>query len=317
MSTTNNITLLREVCSPDYVSRVYVSYDNLEKPVHISSLYGNALREVIIQGGNVEYLLDTNRVRELGVYEIIYSRKALYVKCYQLVNGHLRHFDGHCTIVDISTGNGKLDGLVGEVVKYRAFWSTKLCKTLADTLKAYDAVLKARIALNYFLFRRLKEAWAAYSNEYLKFAYVLVHNTLRERGLVPVKTQLEEICNFAELIDKSEWRGIVVNYVDNGLNSSISLERRVGRVVPDLLVTTPRGSTVIECKQGPPVTWLTKAIKQAKGYKSLIPAVLVLLTPQSLSLQEREILLKHYNYIVDGCTVKNYSICKDTLAHIL
>lgn len=317
MNTTNSIIALRETDTPNYTSRIYVRYGNLEKPVHISSLYGSALREVIIQGGNVEYLLDVSKIRELDIYEVVRSHEVLHVNRYQLVDGCLKQLDRHCTIAEASTGNEKLDELVSEVVKYRAFWSTKLCKTSKNTLKAYDAVLKARVALSYYLFKRLKEAWTAYSNEYLGFAYVLVHSVLGERGFVPVKAQLEEICDFAKHVDEPRWKKMVVNYINNGLNVSISLERRLGRVVPDLLIATPRGNIVIECKQGPPATWLNKAVKQAKGYKSLISAVLVLLTSRNLSLHEREGLLKHYDYVVDGCVVENYDVCKSKLVQIL
>ncbi|MEM0000317.1 MAG: hypothetical protein QXP03_00515 [Desulfurococcaceae archaeon] len=317
MSSTSNIITLREVTSPDYVSRVYVHYTGLSKPVHVSSLHDSAIREVVLQSGNVEYLLDASGVRELYIYEVVYFHRALHVKCYQLVNGHLKRLDDYCTIVDTSTGNKKLDELVGEVVKYRAFWSTKLCEAPAGTLKAYDAVLKARAALDYFLFKRLKETWLTYSSEYLGFAYALLHSILGERGFAPVETQLEEVCGFAERVNEPRWRGVVINYTNGGLNVNVSLERRVGWVVPDLLITTPRGSTVIECKQGPPVTWLTKAIKQAKGYKLLIPAALVLLTPRELDLQERERLLKHYDYVVYSCTVENYDACKNELSRVL
>jgi hypothetical protein len=75
----------------------------------------------------------------------------------------------------------------------------------------------------------------------------------------------------------------------------------INGVKPDLIIESISHRLLIECKQGPAKTWLAKATKQAKKYRT-ISSQLVLVTPQALIEQELNALRQRYDLIVDDCT---------------
>jgi hypothetical protein len=222
------------------------------------------------------------------------------------------HYAGRVDSVrELSTGFKRLDTLVREICELRRAWSSVLCACPSSAVECYEAFLKARVAHVYSLYRRVKEAWLEYSQEYLGFTYGLVHSALLEYCRLVSTHGLGEICQRACRSESVEWRGVVADYRCGETLLRVYLEKMISGVKPDILLETPSRRILIECKQGPVKTWLVKAVKQAKRYRAL-SSYTVLLTPRALSSEELSVLRQHYDIVVEGCTVEN-SECRSRL----
>jgi len=101
--------------------------------------------------------------------------------------------------------------------------------------------------------------------------------------------------------------GGILKYVDSrsGHTISLELEHEFGSEVKTDLVLKMNGKfIIIECKQGPPERWISKAIKQAKRYKAYANTT-ILVSYQEISEQYKQTLSKHYDYVYDEVNPKN------------
>lgn len=320
MSSAEKRTVLREFSESARRTAIFLKPTGWEKPLHATSFYGKELREVALYGKNAEYVFYFRDSDLFELYEVVYHEGVHYTNIYRVTSGSVEYLGRLGDLPEVSTGFAKLDSLVDDIVNYRAFWSSKLCRVPLVNTKLYSALLKANAALNYHLFKRFKEVLHTYSSEYLGFTLAVLHQVLISKGFNPLNEGIARVCNLAREPREPAWVNVNVHYVSsraNGIPVTISLEKRVGGVVPDVLIRTPRGNVTIESKQGPSTTWLRKAVHQASKYKSWIRGILVLITPRELSNGELEVLAKYYDFIVDKCTVVNHELCEEVLSSIL
>ncbi|MEM2025255.1 MAG: hypothetical protein QXW94_03090 [Desulfurococcaceae archaeon] len=305
-----------------YKTRLFTKYEDLGQPTHISHLYETgALREVMFRGDRVEYLIDTESLvkRNTIIYEYTYNNGLLYVELYRLGrNGEIYHLGRIGQAHEASTGYTNIDKLVDEISMYRSKWSTLICMSDENFIHFYNSFLKADAALDYYLFKRIKGVWQELSLEYVGFVYALIHEILTESGCKILENDhLEGVCTSISEANKASWRGINIEYNCSGICLRVKLESRAGSVSPDIELDFHGGIKIlIECKQGPPKTWINKAIKQALKYSgSGLKSALV--TFRHLSDEQFSELSKHYSYVVDQCSFCNQGKCKKVLGHII
>jgi hypothetical protein len=284
-----------------------------EKYVHISSLHG-ALVSIKYAGESVEYTLNLSALGT-NCINILVARRS--VNCVyeeyrvDLSTQRVEYLSSKNSAFEFSTGYSRLDSLVGDISNLRRAWCTSICDCSISSVKCYEVFLKAKIAHVYNLYKRVKEAWLEYSQEYLGFIYGLVDSALREHCNVTHARGLREVCMRANRAESTSWSNVVVEYECRDKPLRVYLERMINGVKPDLIIESGSHRLLIECKQGPAKTWLAKATKQAKKYRT-ISSQLVLVTPRALGEQDLNTLRQHYDTVISECTAPGLN-CKARL----
>ncbi len=281
--------------------------------IHVSALL-RVLSGVEYTGEFTEYILNLSTLGSKHIDLCVVSRGdecTGMVFRIDLPTQRVHHVGRVDSIRELSTGFKRLDTLIREICELRRVWSNVLCTCPNSAVNCYEVFLKARVAHMYSFYRRIKEAWLEYSQEYLGFTYGLLHDTLLEYCRPMSIHGLKEICQRACRSGSVEWRGVIAEYKCGETPLRVYLERMISGIKPDVLLETPSRRILIECKQGPVKTWLVKAVKQAKKYRTLSNYT-VLLTPRSLSSEELNVLRKYYDLVIEECIVEN-SECKSRL----
>ena len=289
-----------------------------ESFVHVSSLLG-ALVGVEYTGEFTEYTLNLAALRSPRLEVVAASRSEgclCEVYTVDAETGRVEYSGSLSTCRGLSTGSQRLDALVRDISELRRAWCSSLCECPERAVECYEVFLKARVAHTYNLYRRVKEAWLEYSQEYLGFVYGLVHSALLEHCRVVSAEGLRSVCERACRAESSEWRSVVVEYACRGGSVRVYLERMISGVRPDLLVERGPRRLLIECKQGPTKTWLAKAAKQAKKYR-VLSSQLVLATPRALTEQELNTVKQHYDTVISECTPSNQDCREKLLGELL
>jgi hypothetical protein len=283
------------------------------KYVHVSSLH-RILESVEYAGESVKYTLNLSALGTNCV-NILVARRS--VNCvYEEYRVDLRtqrveYLSSKNSAFEFSTGYSRLDSLVGDISNLRRAWCTSICECSISSVKCYEVFLKARVARIYNLYKRVKEAWLEYSQEYLGFIYGLVDSALREYCTVTHARGLGEVCMRANRAESTSWSSVVVEYECRDKPLRVYLEKMINGVKPDLIIESGPHRLLIECKQGPAKTWLVKATKQAKKYRT-ISNQLVLVTPRALGEQDLNTLRQHYDTVISECTAPGLN-CKARL----
>lgn len=301
---------LRESLTRGFKSRFFAkSLDGAV--VHLSRLYGKAVRSVVFGRGFVEYSLD-NPQGVLEIYEVSFSEGLIKTIVYDPTSlkslGELRELPQN-----LSSGFSLVDRVAGELGGYRRYWSRVLCglQDFATSFYVVDAM--ARGAVGQALYGRVKELLQESSREYVGFALAALVTALLNRGFKIEETR-EGFCFSAMEAEPVSWKGARVTLSDGESRLVLVTERRLGVANPDIAVDLIGQLVLFECKTGPPKTWLPKAVKQAKVYKSIGPAFL--LTPNQLGEQEYRLLSEHY-YAAVECSPTSSDSCVDELGRLL
>jgi hypothetical protein len=312
--------VLREVERDNRVVRVFVKTPELRDLIHASALTRVLKLEVVFERGIVEYSFKLNQVsKPLEIYGFTIDLSGFRVQCYRLEDSGLYEVRVDPRSIRVSSGFPRVDRVVDEISAYRGLWSGVLCGSRVQSLFNYDLILKARYALNYALFRRIKEAWLEYASEYNAFIYSIIHSVLLEKGFNPTLEGLECIrgkCSEVEYSKSVDWRGVRLPYISDSRRLYVLLERMINGSQPDILLSSSSVQLVVECKQGAPKTWLSKAIKQARRYRKYAD-ILVLVASSGLTSSDYEYLSGSYDYVVDECNYKNYTLCRTLLSSIV
>lgn len=279
--------------------------------VHISKLYGTVVHSVVFGRGLVEYLLDSLQgVFEL--YEVVYSGFSLKTLVYELPSFKQVGEYGEVP-AGFSSGYSFIDRLVAELGSYRGFWARVLCNTPRQSLDYYVVDTLARSAIGYSLYSRVRELLQESSREYTGFVLGVLVRGFLDTGL-SLLTSTGDYCSQAEHAERASWTGTRLVLGDGRYLFVVEAEKRWGPVNPDIIVEYSGRRVLIECKTGPPKTWLSKALKQAVLYRRMGKAVLV--TPRSLSTEEIETLSKYYNVVIK-CSPENTVDCTRQLHETL
>lgn len=310
---------IREVDSEKYKCRVFIKTGEDKPPLHVSSFRNHGLIETIFENGGVVYTLDMNKLKQpLEVYVFSTGYNGPSVRVYRVYKNNIVEYSIEPRGIRVSSGFTRVDDIVEEIVAYRRAWSNTLCGGVDEHVLLYEVFLKAKIGLNYGLFRRIKEAWIEYSIEYLGYIYSLVHSLLIEKGyhLESGFEEVERICRLVKSCSSVDWKGFSTLYKTGDRRIMVFLERMIGASKPDVLLSTSDKQVVVECKQGAPKTWVSKAIKQAVKYRRYAN-ILVLITNRRLNREDYEELSKQYDYILEDCSLRNTLLCKTLLVQIL
>jgi hypothetical protein len=208
------------------------------KYVHVSSLH-RILESVEYAGESVEYtfklpVLGDNRIN------ILVARRG--VNCVyeeyrvDLSTQRVEYVGLMSNVIEFSTGSPRLDSLVRDICDLRRAWCTSICECTTSSVKCYEVFLKARVARVYNLYKRVKEAWLEYSQEYLGFIYGLVDSALREHCYVTHARGLGEVCMRANRAESTSWSSVVVEYECRDKPLRVYLERMISGVKPDLII---------------------------------------------------------------------------------
>ncbi|MEM1595823.1 MAG: hypothetical protein QXS24_01570 [Desulfurococcaceae archaeon] len=310
--------LVKEENTHSFKSRYFVKFLNKDSLIHISALPRKAIREVVFDKGSVEYVIDRGKLpKVVEIYEAALINSKPRILLYRIDNDKIEVPRKAEFPLVFSSGFPTVDKLVNEVKSYRRIWTRILCNGLDHCVDLYGAFLSADLSLIYALFHRLKEAWLELSNEYVGFVFSLVHAVLKELELDAVdKEVLLEKCNLVEKYQDIYWRSTSIRYSKLNSNLEVSVERMISGVTPDLIISTNNKKIVIECKQGPPKTWLAKSIKQAQKYRE-VAQQLILVTSRELDENEQRELSKYYNYVIDQCNGGNYVICRNRIKNVI
>jgi len=312
--------VLREVERDNRVVRVFVKTPELRDLIHASALTRVLKLEVVFEHGIVEYSFKLSQVsKPLEIYGFTIDLSGFRVQCYRLGDSELYEVRVDPRSIRVSSGFPRVDRVVDEISAYRGLWSEVLCGSRGQSLFNYDLLLKARYALNYALFRRIKEAWLEYASEYNAFIYSIIHSVLLEKGFNPTLEGLECIrgkCSEVEYSKSVDWRGVRLPYISDSKRLYVLLERMINGSQPDILLSSSNIQLVIECKQGGPKTWLSKAVKQAGRYRKYAN-IIVLVTNHKLTSDDYEYLSGKYDYVLDECNYKDYTLCKTLLSRVV
>lgn len=313
-----DLVVVREENTNHIKSRFFIKTTTGEKPVHLSALRGNIVREIIFNKGRVEYVLNKSLVTgPVELYEAVLLGNNSYTSTYKLQGDRVEYLGRNSNPPQVSSGYLKVDELVDEIVSYRRIWSSVICGEIDSSIEYYRVFLTADLGLNYALFRRLKEAWLELSSEYIGFMFSLIHSLLRDSGFKVVdEGPLLNKCSMVHGSLSVTWRNTVVDYANQSSNYKVAAERMINGVTPDLVISSSSMKIVIECKQGPPKTWLLKAIKQAKRYRELAQR-LILVTNKKLNSDEHIELSKYYDGVIDECNGEKYYECMNMLKEII
>jgi len=291
--------------SRDFV--VFLKTSSSDKFIHVSSLPVWALSGLEYNGEFRDYTLNLKVLGEnyVDVCVATRNRESLgELFKVELSSGGV-HYADHSKCVDyVSTGFPRIDVLVESIVSLRSAWCTSLCNCPERSVKYYEVFLKAKVAHAYSFYKRVKDAWLEYAQEYLGFVYWLLDSVLREHCQLTSIRGLSDVCKRACSSESVEWRNLVAEYKCRERPLRVYLERMISGIKPDILVETLSHRAIIECKQGPPRTWLEKAVKQSKKYRNISDHV-VLVTSQTLSKHEITLLKAHYDEVIHTCTPQN------------
>lgn len=318
---TNNLISFHEQVEENIKVRLFTKRGNLPHPTHISRLYEEGLiRAIIFRGNRVDYLVDRERFRGVNtiIYEYTYNGGLLYVELYEMIDDDIKYLGKLGYAQKVSSGSPALDRLATEASTYRSMWSSAICSKDYQLMLFYEAFLKAEISLEYYLFRRLKGAWRELSREYAGYVYAIVHKVLEELGYkLQEPTCISSICKSVSGAGKIYWGGFKADYRRDGSKISVMLERPIGSAVPDLTLEMDKGKKIlIECKQGPPKVWISKAIKQALKYSKFTSST-VLVTFRHLGKSLVTELSNYYSHVVDRCDFSSEDTCKAKLSDIV
>lgn len=303
------LVVVREEQSKSSKTRVFARTSS-DKVVHVSVLLGSSVRDIVFNGGGVEYyVLCGQEPSEL--YYITLSGTLVKTVRYKCSSGVLELVSEEPGISQgVSSGVKAVDDLVRDIVEYRKTWASKLCSTPTQVVEYYGIELMAEHALQYVLSRRLKELYLKASSEYTGFILGLLLEAFSTMGF-SVRHTCTGACSSASLAEQVKWKGAKLVLEKEGTTAIVEVEKRLGQANPDIYVVLPGKKVVIECKVGPPKTWIKKALKQAKLYKQLAPVVL-LLTPRQLSTDEQKLLENAYSY-VHTCSPASSRNCLEAL----
>jgi len=319
LNTYRNYLVVREFDGNKYKCRVFLKIDENRPPVHVSSLRNHGLVETIFENGRVEYTIDINALRQpLEAYVFSTGPAGPRITVYRVLGSQVSEESTGVWDVRVSSGFPRVDDAVEETTAYRRKWCDVFCGGYGGVVAFYEALLKARIGLNYALFRRIKDVWVEQSNEYLGFVYSLIHSLLLEKGcnVEYGGEKLRSICESVFSSSSVDWRGVDVVYRCPSQRTMVFLERMIGASKPDILLVVGDRQVVVECKQGAPRTWISKAIKQASKYKRYAD-LLVLVTSRRLHREDYEELSRHYDYVVEECTMRNALLCGILVGKVL
>jgi len=172
----------------------------------------------------------------------------------------------------------------------------------------------ARGAVNYTLYRRLKEQVLELSREYIGFTLALLVNSVRRAGFNRMYAQ-GDFCFRALQAEPVSWRSTKVVLSSMNKTVEIEVERRIGSLNPDVYVKINGRSMIVECKTGPPKAWLSKAIKQAKLYRDHTD-LFFFLTPRPLPKDLENNLTQYYSTVLFFCSGYPEK-CSETLAETI
>jgi len=297
---------------------VFLKTPSSNKFIHTSSLPIRVLSELRYNGEFKEYTLNLKALGEDYVDMCIVTRSEEYYSELFKINSSSKrvYYTGRSECLNhVSTGFPRIDALIESIAVLRRSWCIPICKCPERSIKYYEAFLKAKVAHIYSFYKRIKDAWLEYAQEYLGFIYWVLDSVLREHCQIINTRGLSDICKRACSSESIEWRNLIVEYDCREKSIRVYLERMLNGVKPDILVETLNKRIAIECKQGPIKTWLKKAIKQAEKYKALFDTC-ILITPQLLSESDIIVLKQQYDIVVDKCTTENLE-CRKALHQVL
>lgn len=301
---------LRESLIRGLKTRLFVKTQN-GSIVHISKLYGKAVRSVVFGKGFIEYFLDSPQ-GVLELYEVVYSGFSLKTLVYELTG--LKPVGEYSEVPkEFSSGYPFIDRLVAELGGYRGFWARVLCNISRQSLDYYVVDALSRGAIGYSLHSRVRELLQESSREYTGFVLGALVMGFLNMGLL-LLTSTGDYCSSAEQAERVSWTGTRLILGDGKDVFVIEVEKRMGPVNPDILVEYSGKQVLIECKTGPPKTWFSKALKQAVLYRGVGRALLV--TPRLLSTEETGALSKYYDAVIN-CSPEKISECIRQLHEIL
>ncbi|MEM4062256.1 MAG: hypothetical protein QXY11_05305 [Desulfurococcaceae archaeon] len=308
-----NTVVLREGGTRSFKRRYFVETSGVVA-THVSSLHGGLVRSIIFDKGSVEYYLEP--VPEvLRVYEVVFSGEVTDVVVYEVSSAGLKQV-GKTSLsrLRISSGFTAVDRLVREAFAYRCTWTSVLCGSMSGSVDYYAVDMLARGAVNYTLYRRLKEQVLELSREYTGFTLALLVNSVRRAGFNRMYTQ-GDFCSRALQAEPVSWRSTKVVLSSMNKTVEIEVEKRIGALNPDVYVKINGRSMIVECKTGPPKAWLSKAIKQAKLYREHTDLVF-LITPRPLPKDLENNLTQYYSMVL-YCSPDNAEKCSETLAETI
>jgi hypothetical protein len=288
--------------------------------VHVSTLVVRVGGGFTVDRGGVEYRLNLPALGDcVEVFELDVKQSGVVTRLYRVLGDVINELALDPLTARFTSGFPKVDKAVDEIVEYRALWCKTLCRTCEASATTYRLLLLSRLGSNYALYRRMKEAWLEYSNEYHAYIYALIHSSLGERGFKLSSSSQEllvERCRDACMGESIDWSRLSLDYEGVGGPVLVQFERGLGASKPDILVIHGSRQVVFECKQGPPKTWASKALKQAQKYRKYADT-LILVTPRRLQSTEYEALNKHYDYVVDECNYRNTELCRAVISSIV
>lgn len=278
--------------------------------VHVSKFHGTVVRSVVFGRGFVEYLLEDPRSTS-AFYEVTFTNTSLRTAVYSPLNFELvREFDN--APPGLSSGFPFIDRIVSELAMYRHFWARTLCCTRDHGLRFYTVDVLARGAIGQAIYGRVKELFQESSREYTGFVLGAIVSGLVRKGFKVSHTGNH--CSSAEHAEPVSWTGTKIILSNDKSSVIIDVERRLGLANPDILIEHDGRRVLLECKTGPPKTWLSKAIKQGRIYGELGSAILV--TSKHLGETELKMLGELYSAVIE-CSPINADKCIIQLVNFL
>lgn len=318
---TQDYLVLREISIRNLKTRMFIRLDTMQRPVHLSTLRSSILKDIIFHGGYIDYTLSKRGLRGsttiAEVYEVIRDLDFLYTEQYKVTDKGVEYAERFNEPPLLSSGAPLVDKLAEEISKYRSHWTSVICNSPRLPVMYYESFLKADIGLQYNIFYRIKEAWIELSNEYLGFVLSIIHESLIKGNLIPRSVEsTKSMCTYVNEADSIKWKGLSFIYAHGDKAVNLVLEQMINGVTPDVLISGPGGKIIVECKQGPSKTWLSKAIKQAKKYQQFTRK-LILITPVNLDKEVQIELSRYYTEVIDNCNLKNIELCRNRLKNTL
>lgn len=311
-----NILVVREMTRDTCKNRFFVKIDQ-SRAAHISSMISRRPCSLNITRGQVEYSIQLTNPRDS--LELIEVANCDYpnLKGYLVRDNTLEAVDEPVKDLIFTTGSASIDSLVDEITSFRDTWA-RLMFGLSTPRTLYKLFLIAETSFNYHLARRLKETWLEFSSEYLGFLLSIIHQVLLHNGYeLANPSAISDKCRDVYFDNKISWRDTSLIYRKGEDQVNVILDKMIHGVSPDIVISTRRSWIVLESKQGPVSTWLTKAIKQSKRYRELFKGRIVLVTNRALSNDQYRTLVDHYDVVIQQCNVANIDMCRNIFAYMI
>lgn len=229
-----------------------------------------------------------------------------------------RTVDLYYLIDKVSSGVAEIDqtvNAISELKEYQfRYWNTLLRnfkgEDCAKSLYSRVALL-ATYAYRFRVEKSLRSLWSKMAEEYQNWVLTLLDGVLSRTFKYEESTKnrlkmrfIQTYLGYKRPFSPS---GEILKYVDprSGQATSLEVEHEFGPgVKADLVLKINNRFIVVECKQGPPERWVSKAIKQAEKYKTYANTT-ILVSYQEIGEQYKHMLSKHYDYVYDKVYPKN------------